>query len=1107
MAEVSTHKIKKKTIKRQWLNLEGKPLAMGDVKKVYKEALALHHGATESDGKLVTAYDPENPLGDVALQPSSQSSICQACGLSELGADNPFLKYIGPENPLVTVITDSVSTKEDINGQMGSDGQTGLMKGLINAFAGHTGIPVDKVRFITLTRCAPRSKGKAINYRIKGNHCRNFAVQDLINHPPKLVMPVGSVALGLLCHKSNAQDWGGKLLSWRGWPDDWLTNGDFVFKRPHPADEAKTIYGHPLFGPPPPEDFRIPMFPIQAPRLIYAMRSEAALNTWKRQIIRGLSYVTDGVDMPIYNIPYYRLLTDPDQVMRELQIIIDNPGLLVCYDTETNGLHPWHGNKIVFMMFRYTTATGENVAFGFPWDYPTSELRDHLAVIAPIVIKALSVSNCVGHHLTFDMLFTFASLLREPNDHVAVDVDGNINPAWRRAQDRLNMICDAAKYDTWHMAFAYRQQKGSLGLEILAYDYVPELAGYEEDMTLLIELYSETMNPENGESAHYANCPKQYWDSHFKPYVLGDVEVCYRARDVLQAKLDNSRLYKIPIAHPTKRGMFRHFSTPNRAWIYENIMSPASRMLMKLMGRGMYIDQEELSRQELIFPKSIRAFRENLKTEDNAILEWCKIQEEETKTKAQEKKEAEKNTASEKRKKKLESDAAKGWELDLENKTQLKDILFKILRLPVQRLTKAGKKLFGETAEEWHAKQISGLMLESDMLKYAAMDKFTLNAMAVHHPQVRPLQEYRKIHKLYSTYVRPLRNHRAAGIDKKDREGVQHLCNDGCIHSQFLLTGTRTGRLSSRNPNLQQLPKDGKVKQMFVSRFGARGCLYGADLSQIELRLLAAACGDESMVKAYWEDIDLHTLTTSRIFKLRYEDFSKDHMKWLEKNNREHEAKALKLKRDIGKTTNFLTGYGGGAFGLQTSLAGKAIYLPIEECEEIIDSFFSAYPALKEQLQYYKNFIARTTVAVSIFGRVRVFPEVNSEDKELFSKALRAGCNHLIQSTASDMMLICLVVIESLMRDAGLESILVSTVHDSLLIDAIREELPQIHEIVDQVMNNIPEVLSALFGPSYDASWMIVPFAGDSEVGLNYLDMRGVPKTDIDWEKLLHRSE
>lgn len=102
------------------------------------------------------------------------------------------------------------------------------------------------------------------------------------------------------------------------------------------------------------------------------------------------------------------------------------------------------------------------------------------------------------------------------------------------------------------------------------------------------------------------------------------------------------------------------------------------------------------------------------------------------------------------------------------------------------------------------------------------------------------------------------------------------------------------------------------------------------------------------------------------------------------------------------------------------------------------------------------------------------------------------------------MMLICLCFIEDWMRREGLESMLVSTVHDSLVIDAIREELPKVHEIVYTTLNSIPDVMRYVFGDSYDSSWMLVPFAGDCEVGLNYKDMNKIPvKGGVDWDKLL----
>jgi DNA polymerase I-like protein with 3'-5' exonuclease and polymerase domains len=764
-------------------------------------------------------------------------------------------------------------------------------------------------------------------------------------------------------------------------------------------------------------------------------------------------------------------------------------------------------------MFRHCDPlTGEPVAFGFPWDYaedaargPASPLYNYIAELKPYVEEAIAVSVCCGHNTSFDALFTFKGLSHE-GDHVPIDADGNIRQEWREAQHRLNRIADAFRYDTWHMAYTRRQERGSLGLEVIAYDFAPKLAGYEEEFTLLIELERDLMHPENG--GHYARCPADKWDTHLKPYVLGDVEACYQARESIQAKLDDSIVYRIPIAHPEKRGLFRYFQPQNRAWIYDRIMSPASRTLTKLMGRGMFIDVEALAELEDLMPKAILGSINKLKKVGNGVvIDYIKRMTDTDK---------EKNNP----------DLSKRWEFDVEKKDQLREVLFDLLGLKVQRLTKAGRKLYGEDPDKWEEAISAEIRAEtpalvdselatavrSRLLNYAALDKFTLNKLAVDHEEVRPLQDYRKIHKLYSTYVRPLRNMRFIGIDKKERSRTQHLCPDGCIHAQFMLTGTRGGRLSCRNPNLQQLPKEGvkhesadlQVKKMYVSRFGKDGCLYGADFSQIELRLLAALSGDESMVNAYFEDTDLHTLTASRIFNLPYDTFSKDHRRELEHSGRSKEAKELSLNRDIAKTTNFLTGYGGGALGLQTVLANKQIYRSIEECERTIEIFFESYPAIKDLLRYYKRFIEDHEVAVSVFGRVRVFEEVKGGDPEAKSKALRAGCNHLIQSTASDMMLICLGTIEQMMRDEGLDSMLVSTVHDSLVVDTLRHELARVHEITDLVLNNMPEVFKAVLGEDYDTSWMIVPFAGDSDVGLNYGDMRGVPKgTDIDWDELL----
>lgn len=1572
---------------QHFADLDGKILPFAKKKeyadKRWLDLLVHTHGSysvPEVKG-VVTFFDPANPLGDSLLHADPDNPLCKQCTLHEMGSERPFMGAYGSENPIITIIFDNVSPKEDYRGWVASDGPANIVYELLQKTSHETGIdPKHDVRWLTTTRCAAVCSKKQ-DYKTRGNWCRYFAVQDLMLHPPKLIMPFGSVALGLLSHKSNANDWGGKILTYRGWPDDWLTDPKFMLDRLNPATGLIDYSGHPIFGKAP--DTRIPMYPVQAPGIIYAQKNKDITARWKEQILNGVMLAKQDIQPLKYHRPWFNYTCDPDDIFDALQYLIDNPGTLVAYDTETTGLKPWLGNKITIMMFRWVDSNGDPKSVGFPWDYPESPVLKHIPDLQPQVLKAMCSSVIIGHNLTFDMQFAAANF---------------------KLDDRqIEALTDTGKFDTWHMAYTLRQQRGSLGLEALAYTYAQDMAGYEEDFVLLAELHKELLHPAGGKGGHYALCPAEKVQSHLVPYVMGDVEVTYQACEQIQSKLQNAYVYTdVPLAHPTRRGVFRDFSPPPRTWVYENIISPANILLTKMMSRGMHVDPEKLSDFEKVYPAKIAEERQKVMDTIPAVKAWVEHKEATTPTE-------------------------EGWEFDLEDKSVLKEMLFhsSCLGLPVQRLTKKGKGQFGDRPED-----ILDMPFEK-RYELAAVDKFTLNKLVAEHPEIRPLQDYRKAFKLYTAFVKPLRNHFDDRVDKKRRTGYPHLCPDSRIHASFLLTGTRGGRLcvagetvlnvaigsdtnlpvsvaikdllkflghslhvktdknrwrriktvffkgyeemfhvragnnigvkatgghrlktakgwksvrkikvgdrvqvdlperdrvpgysgpcfravtaikpcgsqgvwdieveedhsyvaqglvhhnSCRDPNMQQLPNDADIKEMFTSRFGKRGCIYCGDLSQIELRLLAAACGDPAMMKAYFENLDLHTLTTSRIFKLDYEMFSKGYMEKLQKEGRSKEAKDLELKRKIGKcvdpstlisvngritrigdlhpgreadtfypvkgkrvqvpggtqeirefycngvqkrvlvvarhgivacsethrflmkdgslvmakdlekgmalapvvplesgndavslpvkifgnsrlspkttieitpdlayvlgifygngmcdanriaitaggkpeyfawqdcvaeslrkagfdtvinrttkispkhaiegkfsilngasgeivfgsrnvldlfeqlgavtslpsrkrtlaipdwllnsnyetkmsfigglidtggytsrygdirictkswrfaqeigamltsvglrcsfserwnkdykryyfvvgipkssaieikpyirnakksigldrlifrykdqgdnvvklvtaiddgelvdisindpfiylisgisghnTCNFLTGYGGGAFGLQTTLANSKIYMSVEECETILAQFFDSYPSLKRFLSAYKYFIQQNGVAVSITGRVRVFEEVYSENNEEAAKALRSGCNHLIQATASDMMLVCLRVIEAAMRDRGLESILVSTVHDSLMIDSVKEEAPIVHEIVYTILNNIPEVFELVFGPEYDTSWMLVPFGGDSEFGLNYGNMVKLPEPEVaDWDKLFHQIE
>lgn len=1016
------------------------------------------------DGKKVVFVNLDDPLEGRELCPGKGSPLCAQCAMDTLGCKHPYIATYGSDNPLITIITETITqTQDDCGKQIApANERVGGANSIYRFLASRmeeTGIDPDRdVRWLAVTRCAVRGH-KRPNLSTKAQWCRYHVVQDLRLHPPKLIMPFGTVPLGALSHKSNAQTWQGKILTYRGWPDDWLTEPKFMLPRMSIRGDGSTDVGHPLFGPL--NLSRTLLFPLQSPYMIVAAQNPRLREQWENTILSGVALAKSGVEPLQYILDHYYISTNPEEIKQwMLHLAQDIPGTDISFDTETTGLKPYaKGSKIVFMMFRWDDPdTGEPRSIGFPWDYAESELAPYIAELTPYILEALYASNIAGHNLTFDMLFVAATL---------------------KGCD-INRLAPKGLWDTWHMAYTSKQDSGRLGLERITYDYAPHLAGYEEDMTLLIQLHADLLDPGAGKGGHYALCPKDKWETHLKPYVMGDVETVHCAKSALLEKLATRKTYGIPLADPTDHGRFRTFTPPSRAWLYPNIISPAARMLTKMMARGMFVDEKSVRTFEVSYPNAIRDLKGKIAADYPQIAEWIEMKQAMPRDEGDD----------------------KVWEFDLDNKEVLRDLLFGHLDLPIQRLTKAGRAIYPEPENVADAPR-------AEQLKYAAIDKFTLNKLAADHAIARPLLEYRRLFKLYTTYVRPLLNSFDPDIDKKRRDKEPHLWlpgdgGDGCLHASFLLTGTRGGRLSCRDPNLQQLPSDSDIKKMFKSRFGKRGCMYAGDLSQIELRLLAAACGDPNMLKAYFDDLDLHTLTTSRIFKLPYETFTKKHMEELQKSGKGEEAKQLDLKRRIGKTCNFLTGYGGGAFGLQTTLANSKIYLPLEECEDILESFFESYPTLRKYLGHYKEFILETGVAVSLFGRVRIFDEVDSNDNELRSKALRAGCNHLIQATASDMMLICLCVIEEAMREQGMESILISTVHDSLVVDAVKDELPLVHDIVYTVVNNIEKILKMTFGDTFDTSWMIVPFAGDCEVGLDYKNMNKIPtKGAIDWDELL----
>ncbi len=305
-----------------------------------------------------------------------------------------------------------------------------------------------------------------------------------------------------------------------------------------------------------------------------------------------------------------------------------------------------------------------------------------------------------------------------------------------------------------------------------------------------------------------------------------------------------------------------------------------------------------------------------------------------------------------------------------------------------------------------------------------------LNKLAPDYPIVREVLRYRKLIKLYSTY--------AAGLP-------EYISEDGRIHGHFNQTVTATGRISSTEPNLQNIPvrtEEGKeLRKVFVPMDGY--VFLDADYSQIELRILAALSNDEKLIAAYKHAEDIHSLTASQVFRVPLSEVTPE------------------MRRNA-KAVNFGIVYGISAFGL-----GEDLSIGRKEAQEYIDNYFETYPGVKEYLDKAVVSAKGCGYAKTYFGRRRPIPELRSSNFMRRQFGERAAMNSPIQGTAADVMKIAMNSVN--MRLSGLDangkqvgkafrSRIVLQVHDELLIEAEKSELCEVKEIVRECMEQAAEL-------------------------------------------------
>ena len=330
---------------------------------------------------------------------------------------------------------------------------------------------------------------------------------------------------------------------------------------------------------------------------------------------------------------------------------------------------------------------------------------------------------------------------------------------------------------------------------------------------------------------------------------------------------------------------------------------------------------------------------------------------------------------------------AAGEEFNINSPKQLGVILFEKLQMPNGKKTKTGYSTAAEVLEK----------------------------LAPDYPIVADILEYRQLAKLKSTY--------ADGL-------VQFVAEDGRIHTNFNQTITVTGRLSSTDPNLQNIPMRIELGRLIRKAFlPAEGFVFlDADYSQIELRVLAHMSGDEMLIEAYKQAQDIHRITASQVFHIPFEEVTD-------------------LQRRNAKAVNFGIVYGISSFGLSQDLS-----ITRKEAESYINSYFETYPKIKLFLDKLVADAKETGYVTTMFGRRRPIPELSSSNFMQRSFGERVAMNAPIQGTAADIIKIAMNKVHDALIDGGYKSRLTVTVHDELLIETAQDEVEQVKEILIEGM-------------------------------------------------------
>jgi DNA polymerase-1 len=352
-----------------------------------------------------------------------------------------------------------------------------------------------------------------------------------------------------------------------------------------------------------------------------------------------------------------------------------------------------------------------------------------------------------------------------------------------------------------------------------------------------------------------------------------------------------------------------------------------------------------------------------------------------------------------------------GIKFNIDSPKQMGEVLYKHLNIPQDKKTATGQ---ASTSED------------------------VLSKLAGEYPIVARVLDYREIAKLKSTYV----------------DSLPELINPvtGRIHTTFNQTIAATGRLSSINPNLQNIPvrteRGRQMRKAFIPR-DDQHILLSADYSQIELRIVAEMSEDKGMTEAFQQKLDIHTATAAKVYNVPYDEVTKE-------------------MRYKAKSVNFGIIYGQGAFGLAANLG-----ISRTEAKGIIENYFIQFPGIKEYMNYNIDFARKNGYVKTIMGRRRYLKDINSKNFTVRGFAERNAINAPVQGSAADMIKIAMINIHEEFRKHNFKSRMTLQVHDELVFDALIEEVETIKPIImDKMVHAIKTKVPIEVGIGMGKNWL-----------------------------------